>query len=215
VKAALYIRVSTADQNSQGQLLDLRQLAQQRGWDVVEIYTDHGISGARTRRPALDRLMADAFHHRFDIVVVWSFDRMARSVRHLLETLDELNRLGIQFISLRENIDSQGPLGRALFTIIALVGELERALIRERVRCGMRRARLEGRQLGRKPLDVDRAAILRDREHGMSLGELAKAYRISRTSVHRILHPLGSAVPKTSLQSHSQLEQNRRPETAA
>lgn len=215
MKAALYIRVSTADQNSQGQLLDLRQLAQQRGWDVVEIYTDHGISGARTRRPALDRLMADAFHHRFDIVVVWSFDRMARSVRHLLETLDELNRLGIQFISLRENIDSQGPLGRALFTIIALVGELERALIRERVRCGMRRARLEGRQLGRKPLDVDRAAILRDREHGMSLGELAKAYRISRTSVHRILHPLGSAVPKTSLQSHSQLEQNRRPETAA
>jgi DNA invertase Pin-like site-specific DNA recombinase len=215
VKAALYVRVSTADQNSQGQLLDLRQLAQQRGWEIVEIYTDHGISGARTRRPALDRLMADAFHHRFDIVVVWSFDRMARSVRHLLETLDELNRLGIQFISLRENIDSQGPLGRALFTIIGLVAELERSLICERVRCGMRRARLEGRQLGRKPLDVDRAAILRDREHGMSLGDLAKAYRISRTSVHRILHPLGSAVPKTSLQSHSQLEQNRRPETAA
>ena len=215
MKAALYARVSTADQNSQSQLLDLQQLAQQRGWEIVETYVDHGISGVRTRRPALDRLMADALRHRFDVVAVWSFDRMARSVRHLLETLDELNRLSIQFISLRENIDSQGPLGRALFTIIALVAELERSLIRERVRCGMRRARLEGRQLGRKPLEVDRAAILRDRERGMSLSELAKTYRISRTSVHRILHPLGSTVPETSLQSHSQVEQNRRPETAA
>jgi len=189
VKAALYARVSTADQNAQSQLLDLEQLARQRGWEIVETYVDHGISGTRARRPALDRLMADALRHRFDVVVVWAFDRMARSTRHLLDTLDELHRLGIQFISLRENIDSEGALGRALFTIIAAIAELERSLIRERVRAGMRRARLEGRQLGRKPLELDRAAILRDRERGMSLGELAKAYQISRTTVHRILHP--------------------------
>ena len=215
MRAALYARVSTADQNTQSQLLDLEQLARQRGWEVIETYVDHGISGTRTRRPALDRLMADALHHRFDVVVVWAFDRMARSTRHLLDTLDELHRLGIQFISLRENIDSEGPLGSALFTIIAAIAELERSLIRERVRAGMRRAKLEGRQLGRKPLELDRAAILRDRERGMSLGELAKAYQISRTSVHRILHTLGSVVPQTSLQSSLQAEQNRQPKTAA
>ena len=215
MKAALYARVSTADQNAQSQLLDLEQLARQRGWEIVETYVDHGISGARARRPALDRLMNDALRHRFDVVGVWAFDRMARSTRHLLETLDELNRLGIKFTSMSENIDSESPLGRALFTVIALVGELERSLIRERVRCGLRRARLEGRQLGRKPLEVDRAAILRDRNRGMSLGELAKSYRISRTSVHRILHPLSGDVPKTSLQSTSQNDENRRPESAA
>jgi DNA invertase Pin-like site-specific DNA recombinase len=215
VKAALYLRVSMSSQNPQSQLLDLQQLALQRNMEIVETYIDHGYSGARTRRPALDKLMVDAARHRFDIVAVAAFDRMARSVRHLLETLDELNRLGIQFISLRENIDSQSPLGRALFTIIGVVAELERSLIRERVCAGLRRAKLEGRQLGRKPLDVDRAAIIRDRERGMSLGQLAKTYRISRTSVHRILHPLASAVPKTSLQSSSQTEQNRRPDSAA
>jgi DNA invertase Pin-like site-specific DNA recombinase len=217
VKVAIYGRVSSADQNPQSQLLDLQQLAQQHGWEIVEVFVDRGISGNRVRRPALDRLMVDAARHRFDIVAVAAFDRMARSVRHLLETLDELNRLGIQFISLRENIDSQGPLGRAraLFTIIGVVAELERSLIRERVCAGLRRAKLEGQQLGRKPLDVDRAGIIRDRERGMSLGQLAKTYRISRTSVHRILHPLASAVPKTSLQSSSQTEQNRRPDSAA
>jgi DNA invertase Pin-like site-specific DNA recombinase len=215
VRAAIYARVSTSDQTAQNQLLDLQQLAQQRGMEIVETYTDSGVSGARARRPALDRLMRDAARHRFEVVMVWAFDRMARSVRHLLEVLDEMNRLNIQFVSLRENIDTGGPLGRALIVIIGAIGELERSLIRERVRCGMRRARAEGQRLGRKPLDVDRAAILRDRERGMSLGQLAKTYRISRTSVHRIVHPLGSTVPKTLLQSSSQTEQNRRPIPAA
>lgn len=215
MKAALYARVSTIDQHCETQLLDLQQLAQQRGWEIVETYIDHGVSGSRTRRPSLDKLMADAGHHRFDVVVAWSFDRLARNVRHLLETLDELNRLGIQFISRQENIDTGGPLARALVVIIAAIAELERSLIRERVRAGMRRAKIEGQQLGRRPLEVDRVAILRDRERGMSLGELAKSYRISRTSVYRIVHPLGSTVPKTLPPCSLQPEQNRQPKTAA
>ena len=140
-RAALYARVSSYDQNPESQLLDLRQLAKQRGWEISEVYVDHGVSGTRVRRPALDKLMADAARHRFDVVAVAGFDRMARSVRHLRETLDELHRLGIEFLSLRENIDSAAPLGRAIFIIVGAVAELERNLIIERVRAGMRRAR--------------------------------------------------------------------------
>jgi DNA invertase Pin-like site-specific DNA recombinase len=120
--------------------------------------------------------------------LVWASDRIARSVKHFLEVLDELNHLGIEYVSLRENIDTGGPLGRAIIVIVAAIAELERSLIIERVRCGMRRARLEGRQIGRKPLKLDRDAIHRDRQHGLSLGQIAKAHRISRATVHRVLH---------------------------
>ena len=213
-RAVLYGRVSTVDQHPETQLLELRQLVEQRGWQLVEEYIDHGISGTRVRRPALDKLMADAARHRFDVVVVWAFDRLARSVRHLLETLDELSRLGLEFVSLRENIDTGGPLGRAIIVIVGAIAELERSLIIERVRAGMRRAKLEGTRLGRKPLDVDRFAILRDRQRGMSLGVLARTYNISRTSVRRILLQDGP-VPKGVAQTLSQMQENRPPETAA
>jgi DNA invertase Pin-like site-specific DNA recombinase len=185
-RVALYLRVSTLDQHPETQVLDLRQLAMQRGLEMVEEYTDR-ISGARAKRPGLDQLMADARHGKFDVVMVWAFDRLARSVRHLLEVLDELNHLSIEFISFRENIDTGGPLGRALIVIIGAIAELERNLIIERVRAGMRRARLEGRRLGRPPLDVDRQAVLRDRARGLSLAQVAKTHRISRASVARIL----------------------------
>lgn len=210
-RAVLYARVSTNDQNCDTQLLDLRQLAGQRGFEIVETYLDHGISGTRARRPGLDKLMADASRHRFDVVLVWAADRLARSVRHFLETLDELNRLQIEFVSFRENLDTGGPLGRAVIVIVSAVAQLERDLIIERVKAGMRRARLEGRHLGRKPLELDRLAILRDRDRGLSLGELAKTYRVSRTTIRRIL----SGVPKGSAQSALQTNENRRPETAA
>jgi len=187
MKAALYCRVSTVDQHPETQELDLRQLAAQRGFEIVEVYTDHGYSGARARRPGLDRLMSDARHGRFQVVVCWAFDRLARSVTHLLQVLDELNRLNIQFVSFREQIDSGGPLGRAFITIIGAIAELERSLIIERVKAGMRRARLEGTHIGRRPLELDREAILRDRARGLSLGQLAKTHRISRTSVARVL----------------------------
>jgi DNA invertase Pin-like site-specific DNA recombinase len=187
MKAALYLRVSTSDQHCATQAYDLQELARQRGWEIVTEYKDEGFSGARVKRPALDQLMADAKRGKFQVVVVWACDRLARSTRHFLEVLDELNRLNIEFVSFRENLDTGGALGRAVVVIISAIAELERNLIIERVRAGMRRARLEGRRLGRPPLNVDADAILRDRARGQSLGQLAKAYHISRTSVSRVL----------------------------
>lgn len=186
-RTALYMRVSTVDRHPETQLLDLRQMAAQRGYEIVKEYTDR-ISGVKARRPGLDELMRDARRGRFDLVMTWACDRIARSTRHLLETLDELNHLHVGFVSFREQIDTAGPLGKALVTIIGAVAELERNLIIERVRAGMRRARVEGRQIGRKPLELDREAIFSDRKHGLSLGQIAKAHRISRATAHRVIH---------------------------
>ena len=194
-RAALYMRVSSVDQHPETQLLDLRQMAAQRGLEIVEEYVDR-ISGIKARRPGLDGLMRDARRGRFDVVLVWASDRIARSVKHFLEVIDELNRLGVEFVSFREPIDTGGPLGRAIVVIIGAIAELERNLIVERVRAGMRRARLEGRHIGRQPLELDRAAILRDRKHGRSLGQLAKTYRVSRTTIHRVLQEQAGAVTK-------------------
>jgi len=167
-------------------MLDLRAMAAQRGLDVVATYTDT-ISGAKARRPGLDLMMREARRGRFDVVLVWAFDRLARSVRHFLQTVDELSRLNVEFVSFREQIDTGGPLGRAVVTIVAAVAELERSLIIERVRAGLRRARLEGRHIGRMPLDLDREAIFRDRQRGQSLRQLADTYRVSRATIHRVL----------------------------
>jgi DNA invertase Pin-like site-specific DNA recombinase len=185
-RAALYMRVSTVDQHTETQLYDLRQMAEQRGYQIVEEFTDT-ISGTKARRPGLDAMMRNARRAQFDVVLVWASDRIARSVKHFLEVLDELNRLNIEFISFREQIDTGGPLGRAVVVIIGAIAELERSLIVERVRAGMRRAKLEGRHIGRKALVLDRAAILRDRQQGHSLGQLAKSYLVSRTTIHRVL----------------------------
>jgi DNA invertase Pin-like site-specific DNA recombinase len=184
-RAALYLRVSSLDQHPETQLYDLQLLASQRGYEVVKIYTDK-ISGAKARRPALDQLLADARRRRFDVVVVWAFDRMARSVRHFLEVLDELSQLNVEFVSHRENIDTGGALGRAMIVIVGAIAELERSLITERVRAGMRRARLEGTILGRKPLDIDRTAIVSDRLT-MSLTEVSKKHGVSRGTVVRLV----------------------------
>jgi DNA invertase Pin-like site-specific DNA recombinase len=185
-RAALYVRVSSPDQNPQMQLLDLRPLAAARGFEIVSEYCDK-ISGTKARRPGLDQLMSDARRRKFDVVMVWSFDRLARSVRHFLEVLDELNHLGIEFVSFRENLDTGGALGRAMVVIVGAISELERSLIVERVRAGMRRAKLEGRQIGRARLDVDREQIINDRRSAMSLTAVAKKHGISRASVCRIM----------------------------
>ena len=178
--------VSTVDQHPESQLYDLEQLAQQRGYAIVERYTDR-ITGTKARRPGLDQMLADARRGRFDIVLVWACDRLARSVRHFLEVLDELNHLNIEFVSFREQLDTGGPLGRAVVVIIGAIAELERSLIVERVRCGMRRARLDGQHIGRPALSIDREALVRDRAQGYSLRQLAKLHAISRTSVIRAL----------------------------
>ena len=186
-RAALYLRVSTLDQHPESQLHDLRGLAAQRGYEIVATYEDR-ISGAKAKRPGLDQMMADARRGKFDVLLVWAFDRLARSVRHFLEVLDELNHLQIEFVSFRENIDTGGPLGRAMVIIVGAIAELERSLIIERVRAGMRSAKLEGRRLGRPPLNVDREALMQDRRRGQSLKQIAKLHGISKASVIRVLH---------------------------
>jgi DNA invertase Pin-like site-specific DNA recombinase len=187
-RAALYLRVSTLDQHPETQGIELRQFARQRGYEIVEEYVDHGVSGTKVRRPALDRLLKDAHRGKFDAVLVWSCDRLARSTKHFLQVLDELSELGIQFHSQREAIDTEGPLGRAIIVIISAIAELEKSLIVERVRAGMRRAKLEGRRIGRSPLDVDRAAIVRDRHSGHSLTTVAKTHSVSRATVCRLVN---------------------------
>ena len=189
-RAVLYCRVSTADQHTETQLYDLREFASQRGYEIVQEYADM-ISGSKSKRPGLDRLLADARRHRFDVVLVAAFDRVARSVRHFLEVLDDLNNLGIEFVSLRENIDTGGPLGRAIVVIVGAIAELERSLVIERVKAGMRRAKLEGRRIGRAPLDIDRAKVVEDRKSGMSLTQVAKKHRVSRATVCRLVNEFG------------------------
>jgi DNA invertase Pin-like site-specific DNA recombinase len=196
-RVAIYCRVSTADQHPETQLYDLREMAKQRGYGIVHEYVDT-ISGAKSKRAGLDQLMADARRNRFDIVLVAAFDRVARSVRHFLEILDELNHLGIEFVSLRENIDTGGPLGRAMIVIVGAIAELERSLIIERVRAGMRRAKLEGRRIGRAPLNIDREEVVRDRRSGLSLRKVARKHGISRASVCRLVKEAGAASRVTS-----------------
>src|SRR6201982_1018556 len=186
-RAVLYTRVSTGDQHAETQLYDLRELANQRRYEIVHEYADI-ISGAKSKRPGLDQLLSDARRHRFDVVLVAAFDRVARNVRHFLEVLDELSHLGIEFVSLRENIDTGGPLGRAMVVIVGAIAELEKSLIVERVKAGMRRAKLEGRRIGRAPLNVDRTAIVRDRLAGLSLTQVAKKYHVSRATVCRLVN---------------------------
>jgi DNA invertase Pin-like site-specific DNA recombinase len=196
-RAVIYTRVSTIDQHPETQLYDLREMAKQRGYEIVAEYSDK-ISGAKQKRPGLDQLMADARRHKFDTVLVWAFDRMARSVRHFLEILDELNHLSIEFVSFRENIDTGGPLGRAMVVIVGAIAELERNLIVERVRAGMRRAKLEGRQIGRSPLKIDREQVVHDRRAGMSLTEVAKKHRVSRATVCRLMNELSAISQKST-----------------
>ncbi|MGD0696900.1 MAG: recombinase family protein [Terriglobia bacterium] len=186
-KAAIYARVSTLDQHVETQLYQLRELAGRRGYEVVQEYTDVGVSGSKARRGGLDAMLADAHRRKFSIVLVAAFDRVARSVKHFLTVVDELNDLGIEFVSARENIDTSGAMGRMFVTIIGCIAELERSLIVERIKAGMRRRRLEGLPLGREPLAIDREALVSDRRSGMSLTAVAKKYGVSRASVVRFV----------------------------
>jgi DNA invertase Pin-like site-specific DNA recombinase len=185
-KAAIYARVSTPDQHIETQLYQLREMAARRGdIEVVQEYKDIGVSGSKARRGGLDALLADAHRRKFSIVLVAAFDRVARSVKHFLTVVDELNDLGIEFVSARENIDTSGAMGRMFVTIIGCIAELERSLIVERIKAGMRRRRLEGLPMGRAPLATDREALVRDRRSGMSLTAVGKKYSVSRASVVR------------------------------
>ena len=186
-KAAIYVRVSTPDQHVESQSYDLRELAAQRGFEVVHEYEDRGVCGKKARRPGLDALMADARRKRFSVVLVAAFDRIARSTRNFLQVIDELDGMGIEFISRRENVDTSGPMGRLFVTIISAIAELERSLVADRVKSGMRLARLSGKTIGRARLDIDREQVVQDRRSGMSLTQVAKRHNISRASVCRLM----------------------------
>jgi len=146
-RVALYARVSTTEQSTDSQLLDLRRYVRERGWDIFREFVDEGISGTKDSRPALNELMNDAKKRRFGVVLVWRFDRFARSTKHLILALEEFKNLGIDFVSYQENIDTSSPLGSAIFTIISAVAQLERDIIAERVKAGLRRAKENGKKL--------------------------------------------------------------------
>ena len=181
-RCAIYARVSTSDQRVDNQLYDLRQFAAQRGLEVVCEFTDVGISGSKARRPGLDAMLCDARKRKFAVVIVAAFDRLARSTKHFLTVVDELDSLGVEFVSKRENIATDGAMGRLFITLISSIAELEGDLIKERVRAGIRRRKLEGLPVGRQPLDVEHASLVEDRLRGMSLTDVAKRYSVSRAS---------------------------------
>src|SRR5438876_2450645 len=184
-RVACYLRVSTTEQTVENQRNDLRAYCQARGWDDVIEYNDTG-SGMRERRPGLDRLMSDVKARRVDVVVVAAFDRLGRSVRHLVEALELFRHLGVEFISLREQIDTGSALGQAVFTIIAAIVQLERSLIVERVKAGLRRAKAEGKRLGRPRLRVDVRHLERIVERRLPVRAAAKELGISPSSLLRL-----------------------------
>jgi DNA invertase Pin-like site-specific DNA recombinase len=187
-RVGLYARVSTlAGQSPEMQLVELREYATRRGWLVIEEYVDHGVSGAKESRPALNRLMADAKQRRFDLVAVWKIDRFGRSLKHLVNALAELESLGVAFVSLKDSLDLTTASGRLLFQLVAAMAEFERSLIQERVRAGIRNARAKGRRLGRPRLDVNHGRIGRLRANGASLRAISKQLSMSVGSVHRAL----------------------------
>src|SRR6201984_3362939 len=190
MRIALYARVSTKDQSCELQLRDLRAYCAARDFSVQREYVDVGESGAKDSRPQLNDLMAAARKRLFDAVVVWRFDRFARSTKHLLLALEEFRALGIQFISYQENIDTTSPLGQALFTIVSAVAQLERDLIRERVSAGIRHARACGKQLGRPRRIVSQDELVRLKREGNSLREIAKRLRVGYGTVRLRLRKL-------------------------
>jgi DNA invertase Pin-like site-specific DNA recombinase len=174
VRAAIYVRVSTADQTCENQLAEVHRYVAARGWSAQE-YIDHGVSGAKDRRPALDSLVADARRRRFDVLVVWRLDRLGRNLRHLVTLLEELQALGIAFVSLAEGIDATTPAGKLQMHILAAIAEFERARIAERVRAGLARAKAHGQRLGRRPRritddDLGKVAGLSTRKAASLLG---------------------------------------------
>jgi DNA invertase Pin-like site-specific DNA recombinase len=197
MKAALYARVSTTNgQDPTMQTRELEEYCQRRGWTIADSYVDAGVSGSKDSRPELNRLMADAHRRRFDAVVVWKFDRFARSVSHLLRALETFKALGIEFVSLSEQVDTSTPTGRMIFTVLGAVAELERSLIAERVRAGLRNARAKGKRLGRPKVDVDAARIAHLRASGHSWNAITSQLGIGRGTAYRALQSLPKNRPK-------------------
>lgn len=182
MKAAIYARVSTLDQEPENQLHETRRYVEARGWTAVE-YVDRGVSGAKDRRPALDQLLVDARRRRFDVLVCWRLDRLGRNLKHLITLLEDLRALGVAFVSLAEGIDATTPAGKLQMHILGAIAEFERERIRERVLAGLQRARAQGRTLGRpkRAVPFDRLATVAS----LSLTDAAAALDVSRSTIKR------------------------------
>src|SRR5438477_8854332 len=186
-QVALYARVSNLNnQDPEMQLAELREYAGRRGWEIVGEFTDQGVSDCKESRPALNRLMADAWRRRFDAILVWKIDRFGRSLKHLVNALAELAALGVAFISLRDNLDLSTPSGRLMFQIIGAMAEFERALIQERVRAGLRNARAKGTRLGRPRVVIDACRITALRAKGYSWEGIKAEIGVSRGTAQRV-----------------------------
>ncbi len=186
-KVGLYMRVSTRDQSCEMQLSDLERYSKERGFKIFKVYKDNGVSGTKELRPALSELMNDANKRKFDVVLVWRFERFARSTKHLISALYEFRNLGIDFISYQENIDTSSPLGEAIFTIISAMAKLERDIIAERVKGGLRRAQANGKRLGRPKSEVDTGKIVEYRKQKKSIRQIASEMNLSNNLVFRTL----------------------------
>ena len=190
MRVAIYARVSTTNgQSPEMQLAELREYSSRRGWEIYGEYVDSGISGSKESRPELNRLMSDVNLRRFDVVLCWKVDRFGRSLKHLVNALADLDSYGVAFVSLRDNLDLSTPSGRLMFQIIGAMAEFERSLIQERVRAGLRNAKLKGKTLGRPRRIVSADEMTRLREQGASLREIAKVVGVSYVTVRtRLLH---------------------------
>jgi len=188
VRAALYARVSTANngQDPTMQTRELREYCERRGWNVVGEYVDVGFSGAKEKRPELERLMVDGHKRRFDAVVVWKFDRFARSVSHLLRALETFRSLGIEFVSFSEQMDTTTPAGKMVFTVLGAVAELERSLIVERVKAGLRNAKAKGKRLGRPRRLLDTKTIAALRTQGVGWKAIARDMGVGVGTLYRL-----------------------------
>jgi DNA invertase Pin-like site-specific DNA recombinase len=187
MRVGLYAQVSTMNngQNPEMQLRELREYSERRGWEIVSEYIDNGVSGAKDSRPELNRLMTDAYKRRFDAVVCWKFDRFARSVSHLLRALETFKSLGIEFCSFSEQMDTSTPTGKMIFTVLGAVAELERSLIAERVRAGIRNARAKGKKLGRPQAAVTDSRLRELLDKNLSFAAIGKQLGCSAATVCR------------------------------
>jgi DNA invertase Pin-like site-specific DNA recombinase len=189
-RAVIYARVSTANQDTDNQLLSLREAAQRHGWKVVAEYIDHGISGAKgpDRRPQFAELLKAANRRDFDVIMTWSVDRLGRSLQHLVDFLGEIHAKGIDLYLHQQGIDTTTPAGKAMFQMAGVFAEFERSMIQERVKAGLERARNQGKRLGRPPLPAWlRQDIIGYRQQGLSFRKTAEKAGVSLSTVQRVL----------------------------
>lgn len=186
-RVGIYARVSTTNQTSENQLLDLRKYCEARKWEIAGEFVDEAMSGSRDDRPQYKEIMIQARQHKFDAILTWKYDRIARSLLNLVSTLEELRVMGLGFISYTEGIDTSTPSGKMVFGVIASLAEFERSLIIERVRAGLRRAKAQGKRLGRAPFVIDMSKLYQLRHEGMTVREIGIEMSISKSLVAKRL----------------------------